>query len=657
MISSFLNEQMVYAISQTVVHSLWQGLLVGLILFVALKFVHNSNSELRYKLSLSALIGLFVMSLYTFVNFLHPEGSSPIVFLSNLSDSNLVFNTEGYNSISNSCLLNYEKYIANFWLLGLMILSIRLIFGLIHLKNVSSTHNLIANSFLTNRLHHVSAKLNCPMKIVAFESSKVSSPLTFGFFKSIVLLPIGLINQLTIEEVDAILYHEVAHIIRKDFLMNLILTSIETLYYYHPVVWWISHVAKIEREHSCDQAALRNGVSKLDYAKLLVKLQDLNLRGTTSLAMHFSDNSNDFKNRINKILNMNNRQTKIKSKLFTVLAICGIFAFFSFKSLDEREIIELPTLERISSFVNLPESIEIPKLEATVTDTLPQTENAEVNISIRKDDMKVEIIDGDIEFLEIDGKEIPKEEYDKYKNKLKGENWDIHLNTDQFHFDWNDNNEIFKFKKLSREDFPMDSSFASVFSFPDVENFEREVKIFKDGKKMDLEEFRKLHTESFKDVEKKLKKLKQFPDGKIKWIEIDKDKWIMDDFINEDQITEQIENALKEIEGLNLEELHKFEFDHPLNFEKAPFDNFKSLSTPFGRLSREMQKDGILEPNKLNRVQLTRKHLKINGDKQPSNLHNKYLRLYESLTGFALNGKTKLEFELQANGTNYLRSI
>ena len=87
------------------------------------------------------------------------------------------------------------------------------------------------------------------------ESSLAGVPVVVGYC-AVILMPVGLLTGLPAGQIEAILLHELAHIRRRDYLVNLLQTFVEGLLFYHPAVWWISAVIRAEREHCCDDAVV-----------------------------------------------------------------------------------------------------------------------------------------------------------------------------------------------------------------------------------------------------------------------------------------------------------------------------------------------------------------------------------------------------------------
>ena len=97
-------------------------------------------------------------------------------------------------------------------------------------------------------------RISRPVRLL--ESAIAEVPVVIGYLKPVILIPAGLLANLPVDQVEAILLHELAHIRRADYLVNLLQTMVESLLFYHPAVWWISHVIRTEREHCCDDFVL-----------------------------------------------------------------------------------------------------------------------------------------------------------------------------------------------------------------------------------------------------------------------------------------------------------------------------------------------------------------------------------------------------------------
>jgi hypothetical protein len=152
--------------------------------------------------------------------------------------------------------------------------------------------------------------------------------MVIGYFKPVILFPIGLINRLDPENVEAILAHELAHILHRDYLFNLLQSIVETLFYYHPAVWWLSARVRHEREIAADDVAVRLTGNSIGYAKSLVLIQDLAWMPLQMTPAFAGTRKNQLLRRIQHILHVkqstNLAMEKIIGTCVILLAIIGL---------------------------------------------------------------------------------------------------------------------------------------------------------------------------------------------------------------------------------------------------------------------------------------------------------------------------------------------
>lgn len=124
--------------------------------------------------------------------------------------------------------------------------------------------------------------------VQVLQSTLVQTPVLVGYFRPAILLPVGLVTGLPIAQLEAILAHELAHVRRHDFVVNLLQTLVETLCFYHPAVWWLSRQIRVEREHCCDDLVVGLLGNRVEYGRALLAVEEL--RGTSSvLALGMAD--------------------------------------------------------------------------------------------------------------------------------------------------------------------------------------------------------------------------------------------------------------------------------------------------------------------------------------------------------------------------------
>lgn len=133
---------------------------------------------------------------------------------------------------------------------------------------------------------HWSRQLGIRQSVRWLESSRVAQPLTLGFWKPVVLFPAGMLLHLSPQSVEMLLLHELAHIRRHDYLVNLAQLMLEACFFYHPLFWLLSKEVRRHREYCCDDLVLRHAPDRLLYAKTLTDLQQTYSFTFNPFAMH-----------------------------------------------------------------------------------------------------------------------------------------------------------------------------------------------------------------------------------------------------------------------------------------------------------------------------------------------------------------------------------
>jgi hypothetical protein len=155
--------------------------------------------------------------------------------------------------------------------------------------------------------------------------------MVIGHLKPVILFPIGAINRLNPNEVEAILAHELAHVMRNDYALNIIQSVIEALFYFHPAVWWISAQIRAERENCCDDVAIELCGNSMTYAKSLVSVQEMAYY-SPQMAMAFAGKSgkNQLLMRVQRVLNQPQNKTNIREKLIATCLLVALMVGLAF---------------------------------------------------------------------------------------------------------------------------------------------------------------------------------------------------------------------------------------------------------------------------------------------------------------------------------------
>ncbi|MBK7873158.1 MAG: M56 family metallopeptidase [Saprospiraceae bacterium] len=322
-ISSIISEELVYALGWTVVHSLWQAIGVAFIMGGLLLALQKHSSEVRYRLAYGALLVVLTMAVFTFFDLYQFARHKNVIEITQLSVQASSEYAPTLAEIPATATLpqRFTSYfnthlplIVSVWLLGLSLFVIRLLGGLAYLEHLKIAYTYQLETHWEDMLQYLAEQLPIKRTVELMESALVQVPIVVGHFKPIILMPVGAVNGLAVEQVEAILAHELAHIARNDYILNVVQSVIEALLYFNPAVWWISANIRTERENCCDDVAIQLCGNKLNYAKALVAIQEMN-QSAPSLAMAFGKKKGQFLNRIRRILNQPQNKSDMIEKI------------------------------------------------------------------------------------------------------------------------------------------------------------------------------------------------------------------------------------------------------------------------------------------------------------------------------------------------------
>lgn len=168
-------------------------------------------------------------------------------------------------------------------------------------------------------VNKTAARMGIQKKVTAWVSDLVSSPVTIGFWKPVILVPMAAINHLTPQQMEAVLLHELSHIRRGDYLVNFIINLIQTLLYFNPFAKAFVKIVEREREKSCDEMVLQFQYDSHEYASALLALEKAS-HTRKPLAIAAAGKRNDLLHRVEIILGVQHKPVITFNKL------AGLFA-------------------------------------------------------------------------------------------------------------------------------------------------------------------------------------------------------------------------------------------------------------------------------------------------------------------------------------------
>ena len=252
------------ALGWTLVHFLWQGALAAALLELALLTLRRGSSQVRYGVRCLALAAMGVAPLLTFW-VLRSAGRGGVLEAGGRWTLGL--------EVSAAVPL-VPAWVVPLWGAGAAFFGLRLLAGYLRVRRVSRPGvGRPLPAPWRERFEHLAGTLAVRAAARVVDSAALAAPAVVGFLKPVVLIPARVLTGLGEEQIVALLVHELAHVRRFDYLVNLLQSVLEALLFYHPAVWWVSAGIRTEREYCCDDVAVALGADGVAYARALTELE------------------------------------------------------------------------------------------------------------------------------------------------------------------------------------------------------------------------------------------------------------------------------------------------------------------------------------------------------------------------------------------------
>jgi len=327
-LGTLLDNPLAAALGRTLLHSLWEGALVALALAVILPMVRSSRW--RYGLASAAMIVLLAGLAVTFAK-LAP--APPIhIPLAGPRYATPLPPGLGEPSVTPAARRASDElaWLVPFWMAGVVLFYLRGMTGFFVARRLRHNGVCCAADVWQARLSRLKQQLRVTRPVALLESCLAEVPVVVGYLRPMILMPVGLLAGLPVAQVEAILLHELAHIRRYDYVVNLMQVFVEGLLFYHPAVWWISGVMRAERENCCDDLVVAVTGGALEYAAAL----EMRRGPREVLASSLSATGGNLVNRIQRLLGMPERRFATVMPVFTaaILTVTVVTAVTALQS-------------------------------------------------------------------------------------------------------------------------------------------------------------------------------------------------------------------------------------------------------------------------------------------------------------------------------------
>lgn len=343
MIEQLLQHPMSEQLGSVLLHSLWQGLVLWLVLLLALRLIPISRYSLRHAVATMVLFVWLAAPVLTLVSlrplttqlqnsaingvtmqpdtvtgdFVPPDPTQHetefLAIAAAPTDQEREPRPGGYSLL---------PLLALVWIAGASLLSIRYLGGLLSIGRLKRTARP-ANEHAV-RFRRLAERMGVNRSVLLLKSARIDTPAAFGLIRPVVLLPLTAASGLTAMQLELILAHELAHIKRHDYLISIVQGLAEALLFYHPLTWTLSRVLLREREHACDELALQiTGAQPIELARTLTQLESARLAAPALAA------TGNLKARVQRLLEVsaNRPATGGASVLMLVAVIVGLIGF------------------------------------------------------------------------------------------------------------------------------------------------------------------------------------------------------------------------------------------------------------------------------------------------------------------------------------------
>ncbi len=353
MAAQIFSERLLKAIGWTILHSLWQAVLVALALGVLLVLLKKYSSGIRYFVAVMAQTAVLLLAAITFFSYyitvsepataMLPAPNSPEMarwaasFVAGDAAVSPVAEEADPWAVMSSFIDYFNRhlpFVVTIWLLGASLLLLRFTGSVVWVQRLRHYNNRPLATAWQNKAEEIALYMGVSRAIVVLESAAVSVPVVIGHLKPVILLPLGAVSGLTPRQVESVLAHEIAHIARNDYLVNILQSVTDILFFFNPAHWWISGLVRSEREHCCDDMAVSFQQEPFCFARALTQLELMRagkqIAGNPPLAMALFGKKGRLFKRVQRLLNHTHSNPTFREGFMAALVLMASITLTSF---------------------------------------------------------------------------------------------------------------------------------------------------------------------------------------------------------------------------------------------------------------------------------------------------------------------------------------
>ena len=271
---TLLNQPWTERLGWTLLHFLWQGILVAALYALARALAGGRISARgRYAIACASLLAMTAAPALTYWWLGNSGQAARIGDLTDWGARQLAPGV-AYSPVTDPWQQAMPGIVMA-WFAGAAACSLRLLMGFISAAALRRSRHAPVLTEWQQTLDRLIERMHVSRSVRLLATDRVDSPSVIGWLRPVILAPVGVLCGLAPEQVEALLAHELAHVRRHDYLVNVLQGIAESLLFYHPAVWWISNQIRAEREHCCDDLAVAASGDVLVYARALAELESM----------------------------------------------------------------------------------------------------------------------------------------------------------------------------------------------------------------------------------------------------------------------------------------------------------------------------------------------------------------------------------------------
>lgn len=326
---SFFQSVFLQSLGYAIANSLWQMAILWLF-YMLITSVLKPKASVKYTLAVILQSIGFIWFIITL--FFYYSAYNQLIPLSTATPAGTITTIvppgTGFRSTILKIMIVAEQllpYLSTAYLILMIFLSVRWVIGYRYTLQIRKEGLVKMPANWRVFVQDTARQLGISREVRIFLSEKIASPLTIGFLKPLILVPVASINHLSVAQLEAILLHELAHIKRYDYLINILLSVAEISLFFNPFTRLFSKHIRKERENSCDDWVLQFQYSASTYAEALLRMAQL--QATPAFAMGAAGNhQHELLNRVKRMIGTNENRFNYKKQLLSFLLVTGILS-------------------------------------------------------------------------------------------------------------------------------------------------------------------------------------------------------------------------------------------------------------------------------------------------------------------------------------------